>query len=114
MISIRPANESDVETLCSLDLIAVHDDERRDFIKRSIASGTCYVAVAGNEVIGYGVLDYTFFGNGSIEMLYVDSNNRRRGAGEALYDTWNRCAKSRKCSSRPTSRTLKCSRCSLS
>jgi ribosomal protein S18 acetylase RimI-like enzyme len=43
-----------------------------------------HVAVADNEVIGYGVLDYTFFSNGSIDRLYVHSNHRRRGAGKAL------------------------------
>lgn len=84
MISIRLANESDVEDLCSLDLIAVHEKKRREFIGRSVASNTCYVAVANNEVIGYGVLNYNFFGNGSIDMLYVHSNHRRRGAGEVL------------------------------
>lgn len=84
MISIRLANESDVEALCSLDLIAVRENERREFIKRSIASSTCHVAVVENEVIGYGVLNYTFFGNGSIDMLYVHSNHRRCGAGEIL------------------------------
>lgn len=81
---IRLANESDVDILCALDLIAVRDDERREFIKRSIASGTCHVAVAEDEVIGYGVLDYTFFGNGSIDMLYVHSDHRCGGTGEAL------------------------------
>ena len=84
MISIRPANESDVEVLCSLDLIARHEKARREFIKHSVASGTCFVAVAGNEVIGYGVLNYTFYNNGNIDMLYVHSDHRRRGAGTAL------------------------------
>ena len=84
MISIRPANESDVEALCALDLIAVREKERREFIERSVAANICYVAVAGNEVIGYGVLDYSFFRSGSIDMLYVHSNHRRRGAGVAL------------------------------
>ena len=84
MISIRLANDRDVEDLCSLDLIAVREKKRREFIGRSVASNTCYVAVANNEVIGYGVLNYTFFGNGSIDMLYVHSDHRRRGAAEAL------------------------------
>lgn len=83
-VEIRLGNDSDIETLCSLDLIAIREKERRDFIRRSVASSTCYVAVAENEVIGYGVLDYTFFNNGSIDMLYVHSDHRRRGAGEAL------------------------------
>lgn len=84
MISIRPANENDVEVLCSFDLVARCENERREFIRRSVASGACYVAVAKDEVIGYGVLNYTFYDNGYIDMLYVHSDHRRRGAAEAL------------------------------
>jgi len=84
MISIRPAIESDVKVLCSLDLIAREENERREFIRREVASGTCFVAVADEEVIGYGVLNYTFYYNGCIDMLYVHSDYRRRGAGAAL------------------------------
>jgi ribosomal protein S18 acetylase RimI-like enzyme len=84
MIAIRLANEKDVEALCALDLIAVREKERREFIGRSVSSNACYVAEAQGEVIGYGVLDYSFFSNGSIDMLYVHSDHRRRGAGEIL------------------------------
>lgn len=84
MISIRPANESDIEALCSLDLIARCENDRREFIRRAVVSGTCFVAVAEEEVIGYGVLNYNFYGNGHIDMLYVHSGHRRHGAGEAL------------------------------
>ncbi len=81
---IRPAVENDVQTLCSFDLIARQEEERREFIRREVAAGTCFVAVADGEVIGYGVLNYTFYNNGCIDMLYVDSEHRRRGAGAAL------------------------------
>src|SRR5687768_4006930 len=84
MISIRPANEGDVEALCSLDLIAGRENKRQEFIARSVASGACSVAVAEDEVIGYGVLNYSFYDNGCIDMLYVHSDHRRRGAAEAL------------------------------
>jgi len=84
MISIRQANESDVEALCSLDLIARRENQRRDFIRQSIASGTCYVAMAENEVVGYGVLNYSFYSNGFIDMLYVHANHRRRGVASLL------------------------------
>ena len=47
MISIRPAVESDIKALFSLDLIA--HDERREFIGHSVASGTCLVAVADEK-----------------------------------------------------------------
>jgi len=83
-ISIRPGNETDVEVLYCLDLIARSENERREFIRHSIASGTCFVAIAEDEVIGYGVLNYNFFNNGNIDMLYVHSDHRRSGAGAAL------------------------------
>ncbi len=84
MISIRLAVESDAEILCSFDHVAIVENERREFIRREIASGTCFVAVVDGDVIGYGVLNYTFYYNGCIDMLYVRSEHRRRGAGAAL------------------------------
>lgn len=84
MLLIRSAVESDIRALCSLDLIARVEKERREFIRREVAAGTCFVAVADEEVIGYGVLNYTFYHNGCIDMLYVHTEHRRRGAGAAL------------------------------
>lgn len=69
MILVRPAVESDIEVLCSFDMIARKETARREFIRHSVASGTCFVAVADGEVIGYGVLNYTFYYNGCIDML---------------------------------------------
>ena len=84
MISIRPAVANDVETVCSFDLIARQADDRRDFIRRAVNAGTCYAAVAEQDIIGYGVLNYTFYHQGCIDMLYVAAGQRRRGAGTAL------------------------------
>jgi hypothetical protein len=50
MISIRPAVENDIEALYSVDLIPQHENERREFIRRAVASGECFVAVADEEV----------------------------------------------------------------
>ena len=84
MVSIRPAVEHDIDALCSLDLVARQESGRREFIRREVASGNCFVAVADGAVIGYGVLNYSFYHNGCIDMLYVHAEHRRRGAGEAL------------------------------
>lgn len=84
MISIRPAVETDIEALCSLDLVAQQESQRREFIRREVASGNCLVAVLNGIVVGYGVLNYTFYHNGCVDMLYVHSNHRRCGAGTAL------------------------------
>ncbi len=84
MISIRPAVENDIDALCSFDLIAQRENERREFIRRVVTSGECYVAVADEKVIGYGMLNYTFYYVGCIDMLYIHSDHRRSGAGAAL------------------------------
>ena len=84
MISIRPAVENDIDTLCSFDLIAQRENERREFIRREVISGNCFVAVTNETVIGYGVLNYTFYYVGCIDMLYIHSDHRRSGAGAAL------------------------------
>ena len=89
MISIRAAAESDIEALYSLDLIAHSKNERREFIRRTVTAGECFVAVADAAdeiVIGYGVLNYTFFNHGNIDMLYIDAGHRRSGAGAALLE----------------------------
>ena len=85
-LSIRPALESDTESLCSLDEIAAQSLERRDFIRNSVADGSCYVAVIDQNAVGYGVLNYTFYHHGCIDMLYVADDHRRCGVGSALLE----------------------------
>jgi ribosomal protein S18 acetylase RimI-like enzyme len=84
MITIRKAVESDIESLCAFDLIAQRESERREYIRREVFTGNCFVAQTDDSVIGYGVLNYTFFKYGSIDMLYIDSKFRRSGAGAAI------------------------------
>lgn len=84
MVLIRPAVENDIEVLCYFDLIAQRENERREFIRRVVISNQCFVAVTDEKVIGYSVLNYSFYYNGYIEMLYVHSDYRRSGAAAAL------------------------------
>jgi hypothetical protein len=79
MISIRPAVENDKEAICSVDLIAQRENERREFIRRVVTSGECVVAVADEKVIGYAVFNYSFYHSGFIKMRYIRSDYRRSG-----------------------------------
>jgi len=38
------------------------------------------------EVIGYGVLSYTFYRHGWIDLVYVSERYRRQGVGKALLE----------------------------
>lgn len=42
MISIRPAVEDDNEAICSVDLIAQRENERRKFIRRVVIGSEIY------------------------------------------------------------------------
>lgn len=83
-ISVRCGTDADIANLVSFDQIAHREERRRELIRRSVTSETCFVAEAQGRLIGYVVLNYTFYENGWIDMLYVDADHRRRGAGRAL------------------------------
>lgn len=83
-LSVRPAIERDVEAIFSFDHLTNDDERRCAFIQRSVAHGECFVAVTNDQVIGYGILNYSFFEYGFIPTVYVHPQNRRVGAGTAL------------------------------
>ena len=83
-ITIRDANYSDRDGILAIDEIARCEQERMDFIDRALDSATCLVADSNGTVIAYGVLEYSFFGNGFVSMVYVAKSARRRGVGRSL------------------------------
>lgn len=83
--ALRSATESDIPILCASDQIASQSHERREFIRHSVTSGTCFVAESvSKRIAGYSVLTYSFFRYGLVEMLYVSPEFRRQGFGAAL------------------------------
>jgi GNAT superfamily N-acetyltransferase len=80
----RTAQHSDVDAIISFDPIAQQEQQRVEFIRRSIDQGVCHVALIDDQPVAYGVLVYTFFGNAFIDLLYVASDHRRQGVGAAL------------------------------
>ena len=84
MTEIRQAQESDVSDICSFDQISQPEEPRREFVSASVASGLAWVAVVDGAVAGYAVLEYSFYSQGFISMLYIHSDHRRNGLGSAL------------------------------
>ncbi|HNB51853.1 MAG TPA: GNAT family N-acetyltransferase [Anaerolineales bacterium] len=83
MFTIRLATQNDIDEICALDQIARQDAHRVEFIQRAISAQTCYVGERG-QIVGYAVLDYSFFEMGFVSMLYIHPDWRRHGAGVAL------------------------------
>ena len=84
MFSIRQAIEADIEVMIAFDDVAQRDSSRRAFIQRTVGAGSCFVALAGKQVVGYIVLEYSFYEEGFVAMLYIHPDYRHQGAGEML------------------------------
>ncbi len=84
MLRFRVADPADIGAICVLDHVVPLEAERSRFIARSVGSGDAYVVEENTDVIGYGVLDYSFFEQGFISMLYIHREHRQCGLGMAL------------------------------
>jgi len=83
-IQLRDATTDDRDRIIAFDHVAQSDPLRVNFVDRILGSELCLVAERDGQVIAYGVLEYTFFDNGFISMIYVASSDRRLGVGSAL------------------------------
>jgi GNAT superfamily N-acetyltransferase len=83
-MQVRQGTPNDRDSIVAFDRIAQSDVNRATFIERALLSGACAVADQDGSVVGYAVLEYTFYNQGFVSMLYVAEPARRRGVGRAL------------------------------
>jgi GNAT superfamily N-acetyltransferase len=83
-VTVRPSTRTDVEALVALDTVARHDRARAEIITRWCRAGAALVAEIMDTPVGYCVLEYTFFEQGFVSMLFVAEPARRKGIGTAL------------------------------
>lgn len=81
---IRRASLEDRQAIQAFDHVARAEPSRVRFIDRILRSATCLVAERDGEVVGYGALEYSFYGQGFVSILYVAESERRRGIGRRL------------------------------
>lgn len=86
MLEIRSATHTDIAALVAMDHIAAADPLRARVIEESIAAGHCLLAHQAGEVVGYAILNYSFFHCGFVELIYVRQDMRRQGVGRALLE----------------------------
>ncbi len=83
-MKINKATESDIEAIISVDHVAAHDENRRWHICEWVSGDNTILAIVDDALVGYAVLEYTFFSLGFISMLIVAETTRRKGVGTAL------------------------------
>lgn len=83
-MQIRPAVLGDLEAMVAADAVAAGDPGRAGFLRTAIAAEHALVAVASGGVVGFAVLDHSFYGNAFLALLVVRADVRRKGHGLAL------------------------------
>jgi len=83
MRSVHKATLSDVNAIRRSDTEFAYDG-RNELAERATERGCGYVLVQDRQVIGIGILEYNFFEQGFISLLYVSPEVRRSGAGRML------------------------------
>jgi len=96
-LTVRPAVATDVAAITLFDHLAAEGDEhRREFIRLAVERQACLVVLLDDRIVGYGVLEYTFFGYGFVSMLYVHKDHRRQRIGQKLLAALERSCKTPK------------------
>jgi GNAT superfamily N-acetyltransferase len=84
MISIEQATARDADAICRIDATVLGDIGRNGQLRQWIAAGRCYAARQDGEVVGYAVMDQSFFRQSFVELIVVHPRHQRKGIGEAL------------------------------
>jgi ribosomal protein S18 acetylase RimI-like enzyme len=84
-VSVRAGRAVDARALVLLDSVARSDGgDRRGSIERWCRAGSVLVADTPAGLVGYCVVEYTFFEQGFVTMIMVAESARGHGVGERL------------------------------
>jgi len=82
--AVRTAKASDCVALKFVDPLLRADPDRADMVRAAVDAGACLVAVDGDEVLGYILVNGDLLGHRLISLLVVAIGGRRQGVGQAL------------------------------
>ena len=93
-ISLRSAKPADFVGIFFADPLCKSEPDRARLIQGSLERGECVVAVEKDKILGYVILNYSFFGQAFVPLLVVTLANRRTGIGTRLIgEAETRCSR---------------------
>jgi GNAT superfamily N-acetyltransferase len=85
MLTIRLAHLEDIDEICAFDHVALAEEARREAIHQAVRGQECILAQNDRgKIVGYALMNYNFYANGFVELLYIHADHRRQGIGGAL------------------------------
>ena len=84
MILVEKATEHELESIWAIDPLVQVNPSRKDFLARVVRAGQCSVARIGDTVVGFAVLEQSFYEQGFISLLMTQPEHRRHGIAKAL------------------------------
>jgi ribosomal protein S18 acetylase RimI-like enzyme len=86
-ISTEPATPDDTPALVALDEIARDMTVRAQHIEAEIAAGRCFKILLDGSIVGYYILNRSFFHRPYLDLLYLAAGHRDKGAGAQVLKT---------------------------
>jgi len=84
--TVRPGKESDLDGIRAVDPHLERVEWRTQLVRSALSRGSCLVCLEDDRVVGYGVLEHSFFGRGFVPAVYVQEERRRHGIATLLFD----------------------------
>ena len=84
MILVEKATENDCKPVQTLDCVVLGNSSRREPLVSAVRTGQCLIARIQDTIVGFAVLERSFYGNAFISLLIVHPNHRRRGVAKVL------------------------------
>ena len=86
VISVEKASTDHIAAISQLDLKVLGSTVRNEYLLKSVAEDKVWVATTAGSVLGFVVMDKSFFGNAFIHILIVEQDSRRQGIGSLLIE----------------------------
>ncbi|MFS0557001.1 N-acetyltransferase family protein [Brevibacillus sp. 179-C9.3 HS] len=84
MTLIRQATLQDIPVVCKIDAVVLGSTSRSTELQLAIEQGQCYVALFDLDIIGFAIINQSFFKNSFIHLLIVHPHYQKRGIGEDM------------------------------
>ena len=92
--TVRTGVIADLPAIGLVDPLMHADLDRAHLIESSLRNGECIVAVDEAEILGFAIMNYSFFAQGFVPLLVVSVGSRRDGIGSRLLsEAEHRCTK---------------------